>query len=117
MRQHLLLLLSLALAVVLTDGVLIDCFLRAIGITRTPAKVVYSELGLSQTQWSRQINGAEPPRFLARLARLSNPNIVRWYSLLIIDQCGLPSEVETGQRVKRMAKAALCSSTEERRVS
>ena len=93
---------------------LIDCFLRAMGMTQMPAKAVYAELGLSQTQWSRQTTGAEPPRFLSRLGQLQSDGgqrVVQWFLSLALHHAGLPEELttagETSRGLKRMAKADL----------
>lgn len=101
-------------AAILSDQILIDCFLRAMGITRTPAKAMFSELGLSQTQWSRQTNGAEPPRFLGRLGRIQSAEgleVMRWYAVLKLHRLGLPQELlhaaDVARGLKKMAKAGL----------
>jgi hypothetical protein len=101
---------------VLNDRLLIGLFLRAMGISDATAKEIFSELGLSQTQWSRQIHGVEPPRFLGRLGRLQSEKgleTFRWYLFLTCAAVGLPEEAKRAERIhrtvqghKRMARMA-----------
>jgi len=105
MRHHVIsLAFMLAPLVILSDELLVDCFLKALGITRTPAKVVFVELGLSKEQFSRQTTGVEPPRFLGRLGRLQSDvglEVVRYFGLFLLQSCGQPALVETAIKTKR----------------
>lgn len=86
----------------LSDGFFIRVFIRAMGISEMTTKEIFMELGMSQTQWSRQIHGVEPPRFLAKLSRLQSEKgseTVRWYHFLVCSEIGLPQEITRGAEI------------------
>ena len=120
-------LLFLFLVAALSDRLLIELFLRAMGVSEATAKEIFTELGLSQTQWSRQIHGAEPPRFLGRLGRLQSPKGVetfRWFTFLACAEVGLPRDAKRAVQIrravvgqKRMARMGQATDRRERQAS
>ena len=118
--RHLLFTLS---GVVLSQVDLVRLFRQAMDHCSYPEKAAYTDMGFSQSQFSKQLNGAEPPRFLMRLHLL--PRTVRsWFSLLLLETDGLPREVRRAVPLtlvllarKRMVRATLHGAVRRERVS
>lgn len=98
----------------LADGELVTAFRRALLSARCSDKQAYTDMGLSQTQFSQQMSGELPPRFLARIWKIQNREVVKWYWLLLLERTGLPREIKRGTPIvlalmarKRMARASL----------
>lgn len=115
------LLLSVISMAALMDGDLVQFFKRAMAKANCSDKQAYTDLGYSQSQFSRMMAGLEPPRFLARIHRLENKEVVRWFGFEISTHAGLPRDVKRAMPItlamlgaRSMAKASLQSSRRSR---
>lgn len=102
------------LLVALTDGQLVALFKAAMDKARCSNKQAYTDMGISVTQFSKQMNGTEPPRFLSRIWKIENREVSRWFFFLGSLAAGAPKDVKRGVPLvlamlaqKRMARATL----------
>lgn len=101
-------------AMALSDGQLVALFREAMGIARCTDEQAYRDMGISQSQFSKQMTGVEPPRFLSRIWKIENKAVAQWFFFLGVLRIGPPKEVTRGTPIvlalmarKRMARASL----------
>lgn len=114
MRIFLLLLFVFSAA--LSAGDLVGFFKEAMGHAQCEDKHAYTDMGYSQSQFSKMMNGVEPPRFLGRLWMIQNAEVVKWFAFLIEEHTGPPALVERAMHVeaaheahRQMLKASVSS--------
>jgi hypothetical protein len=111
MRQ---LLYFIAVTVALTDGDLVRLFRIALRLAKCEEKEAYTDMEMSQSQFSKQMNGDEPPRFLSRIHRIKNREVAKCYFFELSALTGPPSHIRRALPLqlaliaqKRMARASL----------
>jgi hypothetical protein len=86
--MRLFLLFLFVFSAALSDGDLVRLFRLALKKANCEDKAAYTDMGISQSQFSKQMAGLEPPRFLARIWK------IEWYAFLLGMQTGLPRELK-----------------------
>jgi hypothetical protein len=92
--MRLFLLFLFVFSAALSDGDLVRLFRLALKKANCEDKAAYTDMGISQSQFSKQMAGLEPPRFLARIWKIENREVAKWYAFLLGMQTGLPRELK-----------------------
>lgn len=81
----------------LADGDLLKIFREAMHHAGCADKEAYTDMAMSQSQFSKQMAGVEPPRFLSRIWKIKNRDVARWYWFLLCEKSGgAPKELKRG---------------------
>lgn len=98
----------------LSDGQLVQLFRDALKQAKCSEKDAYTDLGMDQSEFSKQMRGIEPPRFLSRIWKIQNREVAKWFFFLGLLRTGAPREVKRGVPImfaltaqRRMARASM----------